>query len=83
MNGDIAAQDFCQTHADFKRKDIVQMIPIAIMAIEDESDRDYITGLLLHVDGYIQKLPVLLLAESFCIYSRKRTGESASSSVRN
>ena len=50
MNGDIAAQDFCQTHADCKRKDTVQMIPIVIMAIEDESDRDYITGLLLHVD---------------------------------
>ena len=50
MNGDIAAQDFCQTQADFKRKDTVQMIPIVIMAIEDESGRDYITGLLLPVD---------------------------------
>ena len=47
MSGDIAAQDFCQTHADFKRKDTAQMIPIVIMAIEDESDRDYITGLFL------------------------------------
>ena len=47
MSGDIAAQDFCQTHADFKRKDTAQMIPIVIMVIEDESDRDYITGLFL------------------------------------
>ena len=47
MSRDIAAQDFCQTHADFKRKDTAQMIPIVIMAIEDESDRDYITGLFL------------------------------------
>ena len=83
MSGDIAVQDFCQTHAACKRKDPVQMIPIVILVIEDESDRDNITGLLLHVDGYIQKLPVLLLAESFCMYSRKRTGESASGSVRN
>ena len=47
MSGDIAAQGFRQVCADFKRKDTVQMIPIVIMAIEDESDRDYITGLFL------------------------------------
>ena len=47
MSVDIAAQDFCQTQANFKRKDTVQMIPIVIMAIEDESDRDYITRLFL------------------------------------
>ena len=47
MSGDIVAQGFRQAYADFKRKDNNQMIPIAIMAIEDESDRDYIMGLFL------------------------------------
>ena len=68
MSRDIAAQDFCQTHADFKRKDTAQMIPIVIMAIEDESDRDYITGLFLKNERgmYVMALKIVKEHHTAC-----------------
>ena len=63
MSGDIAAQGFRQVCADFKRKDTVQMIPIVIMAIEDESDRDYITGLFLKNERGMYALSLIHISE--------------------
>ena len=63
MSGDIAAQGFRQVCADFKRKDTVQMIPIVIMAIEDESDRDYITGLFLKNERSMYAMALKIVKE--------------------
>lgn len=43
----VTVYGFRKTWADFKRKDTVPMIPIVIMAVKDNTDRDYITDLFL------------------------------------
>ena len=56
-------QGFRQVYANFKRKDKVQMIPIVIMAIEDESDRDYITGLFLKNERSMYAMALKIVKE--------------------